>query len=83
MTKLGERSRSLPEVPTLSDARDTVMAKSGPDFDDEGAKGVSDKHEFDLDYLDERRNRRWQGRFKCHVLGGRETIQVGLIMEKE
>ena len=39
-----------------------TLAKLGPDFDNTGHKGVSDKHEFTLDFT-ARRGHRWQGDF--------------------
>ena len=70
----------LPHIPDPGKARTVVIARTGPDFDNEGSDGVSEKHEFDLDYLDERRNYRWTGHFKCHIMSGLEEVQFGRLM---
>jgi hypothetical protein len=55
-----------------------AAALDGPKHDDKGAGDIPSALVFDLDYLD-RRGRRWQGRFRSHILTIRERMQVGLV----
>lgn len=81
-----KRQRFIDTVPEddpvpVAVAKRAVLAEDGPTNDKLGKEGVLKDHVFDLDYLDQR-GRRWQGRFKCHVLTTQERIQVGLIRSR-
>ena len=76
---LGDQSRKS-KVKPLAEIREQATADSGPMLDDKGADdGVSEHHEFNLDYIDHGRKRRWTGHFKCHVPSIRETIEIGRV----
>lgn len=79
MGKLGEVAREAEKV-SLHEAKHAATVMSGPESDDEGHKGVSRYHSFDLDYVDERRGRTWSGKFKCKVLSVKDQIAMGRVM---
>ena len=54
-----------------------AAAKTGPEYDGEGAGGVSARHTFELDWTD-LRGYRWTGSFTCDVLTIAQRPQVGL-----
>ena len=63
--------------PSAADAAIAAKARPGPDNDKTGATGIDAEHVFSLDFVD-RRQYRWEGRFRCHVLTITERAQVGL-----
>lgn len=72
--------QGIPEPVTLSAALESATSRPGPAFDSQGKGAVTTHHEFNLNYVDKRRNLHWTGKFKCHVPSIAETITMGKVL---
>jgi len=77
---LGSRAREAAKPPTLAEARAKVIELVGPENDDTGAKSLPKNYTFEVDYHDQRRNRRWSGSFRAHVLSLGDQLQFGRLL---